>query len=77
LVIWSCLHIAEYFKVPEVVIDLTIVAIGTSLPEIVTCITAARKGEGEIAAGDIIGADILNILWIIGVSAMVWSTPCT
>jgi len=71
LIVWSCLGIAEYFRIPEVVIGLTIIAIGTSLPEIGTCIAAARKGEGEIAAGDIIGADILNILWIIGVSSMV------
>lgn len=71
LVVWSCLNIAESFRIPEVVIGLTIVAIGTSLPEIGTCIAAARKGEGEIAAGDIIGADILNILWIIGVSSVV------
>jgi cation:H+ antiporter len=71
IIIWSCLHIAEYFRVPEVVIGLTVIAIGTSLPEIGTCSAAARKGQGEIAAGDIIGADILNILWIIGVSSLV------
>lgn len=71
LIIWSSIHIAERFKIPEVIIGLTVIAIGTSLPEITTCIVAARKGEGEIAAGDIIGADILNILWIVGVSAMV------
>ena len=71
LTVWSCLNIAKSFGIPEVVIGLTIIAIGTSLPEISTCIVAARKGEGEIAAGDIIGADILNILWIIGVSSMV------
>jgi cation:H+ antiporter len=71
LIIWSCLHIAAYFHVPEVVIGLTVIAIGTSIPEIGTCIAAARKGQGEIAAGDIIGADILNILWIIGVSSLV------
>ncbi len=71
LIVWSCLHIAEYFRIPEVVIGLTIIAVGTSLPEISTCIAAARKGEGEIAAGDIIGADILNILWIVGVSSLV------
>ena len=71
LIIWACLHIAEYFQIPKVVIGLTVIAIGTSLPEIGTCIAAARKGQGEIAAGDIIGADILNILWIIGVSSVV------
>lgn len=71
LIVWSSLHIAEYFKVPEVVIGLTIIAIGTSLPEIGTCIAAVKKGQGEIAVGDIIGADILNIVWIIGVSSIV------
>ncbi len=71
LIIWACLYIAEYFRIPEVIIGLTVIAIGTSLPEIGTCVAAARKGQGEIAAGDIIGADILNILWIVGVSALV------
>ena len=71
MVIWSAINIAKFFKVSEIIIGLTVVAIGTSLPEISTSITAALKGEGEIAAGDIIGADILNILWIIGCSAIV------
>jgi cation:H+ antiporter len=71
IVIWAAINIAEFFSISETVIGLTIIAIGTSLPEISTCIAAARKGEGEIAVGDIIGADILNILWIIGVSAVV------
>ena len=71
IIVWSCVRIAQHFGVPEVVIGLTIVAIGTSIPEIGTCIAAARKGHGQIAAGDIIGADILNILWIAGVSAVV------
>ncbi|MFQ6110208.1 MAG: sodium:calcium antiporter, partial [Candidatus Aminicenantales bacterium] len=69
--IWSSVNIARYFSISETVIGLTIIAIGTSLPEISTCITAALRGEGEIAVGDIIGADILNILWIIGVSSIV------
>jgi len=71
IVIWASIRIAQHFSLSETVIGLTIIAIGTSLPEISTCITAARKGEGEIAVGDIIGADILNILWIIGVSSIV------
>ncbi len=71
LVVWSAEKIAIYFHVPEVIIGLTIIAIGTSLPEISTAIIAARKGEGEISVGNILGADILNILWIIGVSSMV------
>ena len=47
----------------------TVIAIGTSLPELVTCIFAARKGHGDLAFGDIIGANILNILWIIGAAS--------
>jgi len=70
-VIHSSIVIAKYFNISETIIGLTIVAIGTSLPEISTCIMASRKGHGEIAVGDIIGADILNILWIIGVSATI------
>jgi cation:H+ antiporter len=71
VVVWSAVHIARFFQISEIIIGLTVVAIGTSLPEISTCITAALKGEGEIAVGNIIGADILNILWIIGVASIV------
>lgn len=63
--------IAKFLGMPEIVIGLTMIAIGTSLPEIMTCIVASKKKQSEIATGDIIGADILNILWIIGISAVV------
>ncbi len=66
----SAVFIAKEFGASRAVIGLTIVAIGTSLPEIVTCIVAARKGHGDLALGDIIGADILNILWIIGAASL-------
>lgn len=71
LIVESGTVIATAIGVPEIVIGLTIIALGTSLPEIATVIAAARKGEGEVAAGNIIGADILNILWIAGMSAIV------
>ncbi len=71
VVVETAIKIAQHFKVSEIIIGSTIVAIGTSLPEISTCITAAVRGEGEIAVGDIIGADILNILWIVGVASLV------
>ena len=63
--------IAEAFGVPSVIVALTVVALGTSIPEIATCIIAARKGQGGLAVGNILGADILNICWIAGASAMV------
>ncbi len=66
----SSVFVAKYFGASEAVIGLTLVAIGTSIPEIVTCIVAARKGHGDLALGDIIGADILNILWIIGAASV-------
>ncbi len=67
----SAQFIAHFFGVTPAVIGLTLVAIGTSIPEIATCIVAARKGHGDLAFGDILGADILNILWIVGASATV------
>ena len=67
----SAEFIARFLGVPPVVIGLTLVAIGTSIPEIATSIVAARKGHGDLAFGDILGADILNILWIVGASATV------
>lgn len=57
--------------VAQSVIAATLVAFGTSLPELVTAITAVRQGHGELAVGNIIGADILNILFVIGSSAAV------
>jgi len=71
MIVWSAVHIARFFNISEIIIGLTVIAIGTSLPEISTCITAALRREGEIAVGNIIGADILNILWIIGVASIV------
>jgi cation:H+ antiporter len=62
--------IAVSLHVPNAVIALTIVAFGTSIPEVATCITAARKGHGALAVGNIIGADILNICWVAGASAV-------
>lgn len=71
LIIWSSLWIAEFFKVPEVILGLTMIAVGTSLPEISTAIVSVRKGHGELAVGNVLGADILNILLIIGAAATV------
>jgi len=71
VIIWSAVHISHYFSISETVIGLTVIAIGTSLPEISTAVTAAVKGEGDIAIGNILGADVLNILWIVGMSAVV------
>jgi cation:H+ antiporter len=57
--------------IPQSIISATLVAFGTSLPELVTAISAARKGHGELALGNIIGADILNVLFVAGAAAAV------
>ena len=64
---------AERINVPQSIIAATLVAFGTSLPELVTAITAARKGHGELAIGNVIGADILNVLFVAGAAAAITS----
>lgn len=63
--------IAERFGIPQLVIGLTIVAMGTSLPEAAVSITAAMKGSADITIGNIVGSNILNILIILGLTALV------
>ena len=60
---------AERIHIPQAIIAATLVAFGTSLPELMTAITSVRKGHGELAVGNIIGADILNVLFVVGASA--------
>ncbi len=62
---------ARRMNVPESIIAATLVAFGTSLPELVTAVTAARRGHGELAVGNVVGADILNVLFVAGASAAV------
>lgn len=71
LTVENATKLAEMFNVSEKIIGLTILAIGTSLPELVTSVTAAIKGNSDIAIGNIIGSNIFNILFIIGVSAII------
>ena len=63
--------VAKEFNVPQGVIAATIVAFGTSLPELVTSLAAVKRGQGELAVGNIIGADILNVLFVAGAAAAV------
>lgn len=62
---------AQAVGISETVIGLTIVAIGTSMPELVTSIIAVRKGQGEVALGNVLGSNIFNILAILGITALV------
>lgn len=70
LLVESATFVARVVGASEAIIGLTIIAVGTSLPEIATSISAGRRGHGDLALGNILGADILNLLWIIGASAL-------
>ena len=67
----AAIEIAKAFGLSEAVIGLTIVAIGTSLPEFATSLVAAIKKEADIAVGNIVGSNIFNMLGILGVSAVI------
>jgi len=69
-IVESAQVVALGLGVPSVIISLAVVALGTSIPEIATCIVAGRKGQGSLAVGNILGADILNVCWIAGASAV-------
>lgn len=66
-------EIAKMIGMSEKFIGLTIVALGTSLPELVTSLTAAHKGNADMAIGNIVGSNIFNILFVLGISSVVVS----
>ena len=67
--------LAQFMGMSERLIGLTIVALGTSLPELVTSVTAARKGNADIALGNIVGSNVFNILFVIGTAALIVPVP--
>ncbi len=71
LVVENAKSIAAFFGMSETLIGLTVVALGTSLPELVTSVVAARKGENGLAVGNVIGSNLFNLLMILGVSAAI------
>ncbi len=75
LMIRSAVVVAEKFGVTQAVIGLTLVALGTSLPELVTSLVAIKKGEGDIGLGNILGSNIFNILFVLGATASIHPIP--
>ena len=82
LVVWgadvavdAATELATIFGMSERFIGLTVVALGTSLPELFTSVTAARKGNADIAIGNIVGSNIFNILFVVGLSSMIINVP--
>lgn len=75
LVVKSSTDIAHMFGLSELLIGITVVAIGTSLPELITSVVAALKRQSDIAIGNIIGSNIFNILLVLGVSSVIYPIP--
>ncbi|TEW53993.1 calcium/sodium antiporter [Psychromonas sp. RZ22] len=71
ILVWGAVEVAEYFQVSDLIIGLTIVAIGTSLPELAATIAAARKKEFDLAVGNIIGSNIFNILGVMALPGLI------
>lgn len=71
MVVESCISIVESFRISDKLIGFTIVAIGTSLPELITSLIAASKGESDIALGSIIGSNIFNTLFVIAIPVLI------
>lgn len=73
--VWGAVTIAKSFGVSELLIGLTIVAVGTSLPELASSVVAARKGEHDIALGNVLGSNLFNTLAVVGIAASIHPLP--
>lgn len=71
ILVWGAVEIAHSFGVSDLIIGLTIVAVGTSLPELASSIIAAHKGEHDIALGNILGSNLFNTLAVVGIAGMI------
>jgi len=69
LLVWGSVEVAHFFGISDLIIGLTIVAIGTSLPELASSLIAIRKGEHDIALGNVIGSNLFNTLAVVGIAA--------
>ena len=77
MLVWGSVNVAETFGVSELVIGLTIVAIGTSLPEVAVSVIGTLKGEDDIAIGNIIGSNLFNLLAVLGLGSAIHASPLT
>ncbi|MBU0459133.1 calcium/sodium antiporter [Patescibacteria group bacterium] len=71
LAVDGAISIAKLLHISEALVGLTIVAVGTSLPELAASVVAAHKGKADIAVGNIVGSNIFNIFWILGLSSII------
>ncbi|GLR30429.1 MULTISPECIES: calcium/sodium antiporter [Psychrobacter] len=70
-IVWGAVELATLWGLSELIIGLTIVAVGTSLPELVSSLSAARKGEHDMALGNIIGSNVFNTLAVVGLATVI------
>lgn len=75
ILVWGAVEIAHGFGVSDLIIGLTIVAVGTSLPELASSVIAARKGEHDIALGNILGSNLFNTLAVVGIAGAIRPMP--
>ena len=75
LLVWGAGDLATTFGISDLVIGLTIVAVGTSLPELASSIIAARKGEHDLALGNILGSNLFNTLAVVGIAGLIAPMP--
>jgi cation:H+ antiporter len=71
-IVSGAVEIATYFGLSEALIGLTIISVGTSLPELAASLIAAKKGEADMAVGAVVGSNIFNLLWVLGLSAVIF-----
>lgn len=71
MLVWGAVEIAHYFGVSDLIIGLTVIAVGTSLPELAATIIAARKGEHDIALGNVMGSNLFNTLAVVGIAGTI------
>ncbi len=71
LLVWGAVEIAHHFGVSDLIIGLTVVALGTSLPELASSVAAARKGEDDLALGNILGSNLFNTLAVVGIAGSI------
>ncbi len=71
IMVWSSVEIAQFFGISDLIIGLTVVAIGTSLPELITSILAIYKKEHDIALGNVLGSNLFNTLVVVGIAGII------
>lgn len=75
ILVWGAVEIAHGFGVSDLIVGLTVVAVGTSLPELASSIIATRKGEHDIALGNILGSNLFNTLAVVGIAGTIHPMP--